>query len=436
MSTITATATSPIWRPFTQMKTAPTPQMVKAGRGAWLELTDGRRVLDCISSWWVTIHGHSEPVIAEAIYEQAKQLEQALFTSFTHEPAEQLAEQVLSVVPPSLKRVFFSDNGSTAVEVALKMAYQYWLNKGSKNRNRFIALDHGYHGDTVGAMSLGQSSEFWRPFKALLFEIDTIPFPETYLTDSNAEAKEEESLAALAALIAKSPDAYAGIIVEPLVQGAAGMRMCTPRYLGKLERFAIEHDLLVIYDEVMTGFGRTGDWFACRKANTQPDILCLSKGLTGGFLPMALTLATEKIFQAFYDDVWEKAFFHSHSYSGNPITCAAAVASMKLLHERERSFTGKEQLHLEFIERYIQDHPNFTRARVCGTIAAFDLKTDEESGYFASISPLLRARFMERGFVIRPIGNTIYLLPPYCITSEELESAYKIINELCLEENL
>jgi adenosylmethionine-8-amino-7-oxononanoate aminotransferase len=436
MSTITATATSPIWRPFTQMKTAPTPQMVQTGRGAWLELEDGRRVLDCISSWWVTIHGHGEPVIAEAIYEQAKKLEQALFTSFTHEPAEVLAENVLSVVPSNLKRAFFSDNGSTAVEVALKMAYQYWLNKGFKTKNRFIVLDHGYHGDTVGAMSVGQSSDFWRPFKALLFEIDSIPFPATWISDKDAEEKEAESLAALASLIKKSPDSYAAIIVEPLVQGAAGMRMSTTRYLGKLERFAKEHNLLVIYDEVMTGFGRTGDWFACRKANTQPDILCLSKGLTGGFLPMALTLASENIFQAFYDDVWEKAFFHSHSYSGNPITCAAAVASMKLLHERKDTYTGKEQLHLKLIEKYIEDHPRFTRARVCGTIAAFDLKFEEESGYFASVSPRLRARFMDRGFVIRPIGNTIYLLPPYCITREELESAYKIINELCLEENL
>jgi adenosylmethionine-8-amino-7-oxononanoate aminotransferase len=423
---------SPIWRPFTQMKTAPVPLDVVRGNGAWLELRDGRRILDCVSSWWVTIHGHAEPAIASAIYEQALKLEQVIFAGFTHEPAEKLATSILSVVPSSLRRIFFSDNGSTSVEVALKMAFQYWRNLGFTEKRKFIGFQNGYHGDTVGAMSMGGTSEFWRFFTPLLFAIDYIPFPATWDGDTTTETKEKESLVALEALLSESPDSYAAIIVEPLVQGAAGMRMCTAAFLRQLVDLARRYEVLVIYDEVMTGFGRTGDWFASTRSDTAPDILCLSKGLTGGFLPLALTLATEEIYQAFYADAFEKALFHSHSYTGNPIACAAANASFALLLQNQDSFRRMEQTHKTLIGKWITQHPKLHQARVMGTIAAFDMISDNES-YFNAIGQTLKKAFIERNILVRPLGSTLYLLPPYCITDDELDFAYRTISAVCLE---
>jgi adenosylmethionine---8-amino-7-oxononanoate aminotransferase len=414
------------------MKTAPEPLDVARAQGAWLELRDGRRILDCVSSWWVTIHGHAEPIIASAIYEQAQKLEQVIFAGFTHEPAEQLAASILSVAPSKLKRVFFSDNGSTSVEVALKMAFQYWRNLGRPEKSRFIGFQNGYHGDTVGAMSMGGTSEFWHFFKPLLFGIDCVPFPATSDGDKEIELKERQSLKAMAELLAENPGSYAAIIIEPLVQGAAGMRMCSARFLQEMIDLAHHHEVLVIYDEVMTGFGRTGDWFASTKSKTAPDILCLSKGLTGGFLPLALTLSTEEIYQAFYADAFEKALFHSHSYTGNPIACAAANASFSLLMQNQNLFRTMEQVHKRLIDRWIAQHPKLHQARVSGTIAAFDLITNSSS-YFNTIGQALKKAFIDRNLLIRPLGPTIYLLPPYCITSEELELAYRTISEVCLE---
>jgi len=423
---------SPIWRPFTQMKTAPEPLDVVRGTGAWLELRDGRRILDCVSSWWVTIHGHAEPAIAAAIHEQAQKLEQVIFAGFTHEPAEKLAASILSIVPSNLKRIFFSDNGSTSVEVALKMAFQYWRNLGRPEKNKFIGFQNGYHGDTVGAMSMGGSSEFWNFFKPLLFGIDWIPFPATWDGDTDIELKERDSLDAMETLLAENPGSYAAIIVEPLVQGAAGMHMCSELFLKKLIELAHRHEVLVIYDEVMTGFGRTGDWFACTRSGTAPDILCLSKGLTGGFLPLALTLSTDQIYQAFYSDSFEKALFHSHSYTGNPIACAAANASFSLLMQNQQLFRTMEQVHKTLIDRWIAPHPRLRHARVTGTIAAFDLISDNAS-YFNTIGQKLTKSFLERNILIRPLGATLYLLPPYCVTSDELDLAYRTISEVCLE---
>lgn len=421
--------TSPIWQPFTQMKTAPPPLMVRSGQGAILELADGRQIVDCISSWWVTIHGHGHPRIAQAIYEQAMKLEQVIFTGFTHEPAEKLASRLLSHLPPNLSRVFFSDNGSTSVEVALKMAYQYWLNQGQTTRTSFIGFDGGYHGDTIGAMSIGGSSEFWHPFKPLMFSMQSVPYPATWDGDQEVELKETQSLQALDQLLEKDPHAYAGIFIEPLIQGAGGMKVCRPEFLRALRQRAKQANILLIYDEVMTGFGRTGDWFACSKSQTAPDIICLSKGLSGGFLPLAVTIATEEIYQAFYSDDLHRAFFHSHSYTGNPLACAAGLASLELLEANPEQFQSIETKHRRFIDNWIKGNPRLTRTRTCGTIAALDVTTDNFDGYFNSLGPLLRARFIEQGFLIRPLGNTIYLMPPYCITDELLESIYRTISQ-------
>ncbi|UBF30582.1 adenosylmethionine--8-amino-7-oxononanoate transaminase (plasmid) [Kovacikia minuta CCNUW1] len=419
---------SPIWRPFTQMKTAVAPPKVVRGEGIWLELEDGRRIMDCISSWWVTLHGHAHPALAEALYRQAQQLEQVIFAGFTHAPAEQLAEKLLTHVPAALRRVFFSDNGSTAVEVGLKMAYQYWLNQGEPGRSRFIGFEGGYHGDTIGAMSIGQSSTWWQPFQPLLFETDVVPFPATFTGDNQVEQKEAESLTKIEVLLNQT--SYAGIVIEPLVQGAGGMRMCRPQFLQNLEQLARRSGVLLIYDEVMTGFGRTGELFACLKSATVPDILCLSKGLSGGCLPLAVTLATEAIYQAFYSDDATKAFYHGHSYTGNPLACATALASLELLEQNPQMFQGMEQLHRHYLEQWLPDHPRLARVRTCGTIAALDLVTDGDEGYFSAIAPILKARFLAAGLLIRPLGNTLYLMPPYCITSDELEFVYQTIRQV------
>ncbi|URD52835.1 adenosylmethionine--8-amino-7-oxononanoate transaminase [Chroococcidiopsis sp. CCNUC1] len=420
---------SAIWHPFTQMKTAPPPLKVKRGEGVMLELEDGRQILDCISSWWVTIHGHSHPVLAEALYQQAKQLEQVIFAGFTHEPAEKLATGLLKHLPKSLTRVFFSDNGSTAIEVALKMAYQYWFNQGEKQRTRFISFEGGYHGDTVGAMSVGSSSPWWQTFKTLMFATDIVPFPATFDEDSNVATHEAQALDCLAELLQKNSHSYAGIFIEPLVQGAAGMRLCRPQFLQELAKLARTHGVLLIYDEVMTGFGRTGELFACLKSSTCPDILCLSKGLSGGCLPLSVTVATEEIYQAFYSDDIDRAFFHSHSYTGNPLACATGNASLELLTQNPDVFRGMEALHRRYMETWLSGHPKIERTRICGTIAALDLKAESES-YLNATGSKLRSRFLELGFLLRPLGNTIYLMPPYCITPTQLESIYEVIRRV------
>ncbi|QYO63410.1 aminotransferase class III-fold pyridoxal phosphate-dependent enzyme [Leptolyngbya sp. 7M] len=272
-----------LWYPYTQAKTAPPPLKVKSAQGIWLELEDGRRVMDCISSWWVNLHGHAHPEIAAAIYQQATTLEQVIFAGLTHDPAEQLAEQLLQHLPSGLNRVFYSDNGSTAVEVALKMAYQYWVNQEVKlveQRGTFIVFSGAYHGDTFGTMAVGARSLFSQVFSDLLFQVEYVPFPATYLGDTTVQSQEDAVLELLKTKLEQLP--YAGILIEPLVQGAGGMRMCRTEFLQRLRQIANQFNTLLIFDEVMTGFGRTGDWFACVKSNVQPDIICLSKGITGG----------------------------------------------------------------------------------------------------------------------------------------------------------
>jgi len=423
---------SPIWQPFTQMKTADPPLQVERAAGAILHLRDGRQIIDAISSWWVTLHGHSHPLLAAALYKQAQTLDHVIFTGFSHEPAETLAQLLCRHTPDPLQRVFFSDNGSTAVEVALKMAYQYWQQVGQPQRSRLIGFAGGYHGDTLGAMTVGQSSPWWQPFQRLLPPLTIVPYPATYPADPDVRTKEADALACLEQTLAAAPNEYAALFIEPLVQGAGGMRMCRPQFLQAVSELANAYGVLVVYDEVMTGFGRTGDLFACTKAGTAPDLLCLSKGLSGGCLPLAVTLATETIYQAFYDDDPARAFFHSHSYTGNPLACAVSVASFELLLAQPHTYQRLEALHWQHYHQYLADVPNLHQFRTCGTIAAMEL-AGQEASYFSTRIPQLRRRFLELGVLLRPLGSTLYILPPYCISEPELATVYGAIRQVATE---
>lgn len=427
----TAVTASAIWQPYTQMKLSPPPPMVRRAYDVFIELQDGRKIVDCISSWWVNVHGHGNRRIAEAIYRQALELEQVSLGPFTHEPAEKLAQQLIKLLPPELCHVFYSDNGATSVEVALKMAYQYWSNKGEP-RSRFIAFESGYHGDTIGAMSIGQGCGLWKKFEPILFDADLVPFPATFEGDETAAAQEKASLEAFMHLVESNGDAYAAVVIEPLVQGFGGMRMCRPQFLSQLRSVCSDHNILLIYDEVMTGFGRTGDWFACTKSATVPDIICFSKGISGGFLPLAATVATEKIFAEFFSDDVQKTLVHAHSYGGNPLACAAALASLEIFHANPGCFENMEVEHRRLADRYLKNCKHLTNLRFCGTIMAVDITADSGATYFDSLDREgieLKQQFLDRGFLIRPIGNTIYLMPPYCITADILESAYVAIRE-------
>lgn len=413
----------PIWHPFVQMKTTP-PLKVESASGTVLTLESGQQLLDMVSSWWVTLHGHGHPKIAKAIYDQALKLEQTLFANFTHEPALSLAEKLLKVTPPNLTRIFFSDNGSTSIEVALKMTYQYWVHKGQPERTKFICFEGAYHGDTIGAMSASVRSQFNAMFAPFLFDALFAPYPETFMGDEQCEEKESRALKIIAGILEHSSDQIAGILIEPLIQGAGGMRMCRVEFLQKLQKLAQDYQILIIYDEVMVGFGRTGELFASTKSNTQPDILCLAKGLTGGFLPMALTLCKEEIYQAFYSDDHNKIFFHSHSYSGNPLACAAANASLDLLLETQ-AFKQVQKMHDAHLE-VLAMHAKVSRLRQCGTIIAFDINSGQNS-YHNNVGRVLQKICLEQGVYIRPLGNIVYLMPPYCITEEQLALSYQVI---------
>lgn len=412
-----------VWHPFTQAQTARPPITIRSARGSRLTAEDGREFVDLISSWWVTLHGHAEPAVAAAIAAQAAKLEQVIFAGFTHEPAARLAARLTQMLPETLTRVFFSDDGSTSVEVALKLALQFWRNRGTPRR-RILAFEGGYHGDTFGAMAVGRSSGFYAPFEDLLFAVDFIPFPSTWRGDSDVAENESASLAALDAWLGRHGRDAAAVILEPLVQGAAGMRMCRPEFLRALVERVRAHDVLVIFDEVMTGFGRTGGYFACDTIGAAPDVICLSKGLTGGFLPMAVTVCSERLYEAFLDAKFEKAFAHGHSYTANPLGCAAALASLDMLQADETAARRARiaAAHVAGLDR-LSGSRNLTRLRQCGTIAAMTLPATD-AGYTAAISPRCTAFFLERGLLVRPIGKELYFLPPYCTSDDELQRAY------------
>ncbi|CAA7625356.1 Adenosylmethionine-8-amino-7-oxononanoate aminotransferase [Candidatus Terasakiella magnetica] len=418
-----------VWHPFTQAGTAKPAILALGGKAATIYAADGREYLDLVSSWWVNMHGHGNPAIAQAIADQAQRLEQVIFADFTHEPAARLAQRVTALLPGDLNRVFYSDDGSTAVEVALKLAHQYWRNLG-EDRSVIVAFEGGYHGDTVGAMSAGHSSGYFNAWKQMLFPVETIPFPETWDGDAEVEAKEAAALAALDRVLAAHPDRISSVIIEPLIQGASGMRMCRPEFLRALEAKIRTARTLLIFDEVMTGFCRTGGYFASAKAGVTPDLLCLSKGLTGGFLPLSMTVARDFIFDAFWGQDLSRAFLHGHSYTANPLGCAAGLASLDLLQAPacQARITEIEAQHRRRLDR-LAGAPNVAHTRLCGTVAALDV-TGSGQGYGAGISDRLKTAFMERGLLLRPLGHVLYLLPPYCITDAELERAWDVVEEV------
>jgi adenosylmethionine-8-amino-7-oxononanoate aminotransferase len=418
-----------VWHPFTQAQTAPDAIPIASAKGIRLYAEDGREFLDLISSWWVNIHGHAHPTIAAAIAHQAQTLEQVIFAGFTHQPAVQVAHELVQRLPDGLTRVFFSDDGSTAVEVALKMALQYWRNHNESQRTRFLAFEGGYHGDTVGAMSVGKGCGFFDTYGSLLFEVGLLPFPETWDDDTEVEAKEQAALARLEEYLADHGNTLAAVIMEPLIQGSAGMRMCRPEFLQALATRLRAAGILLIFDEVMTGFGRTGAMFASIKAQVTPDIICLSKGLTAGFLPMSVTVAREAVYEAFLGDSFDRALVHGHSFTANPLGCAAALASLQVFEDEQTllKLPQIEAWHRQGLKQ-LSTLPQVKRIRVTGTIAAFDVVA-EDAGYTSQIGPRLKAFFHKRGLLLRPLGNVVYLLPPYCVTEAELSHAYAIIAE-------
>ena len=409
---------SAVWHPFAQHALEEGFPTVVGAQGAYLSTADGRHIIDAISSWWVITHGHRHPRIVAAIRDQADVLDQIIFAEYTHEPAEQLAQKLLAIVPEGLAHVFFSDSGSTSVEVALKMALGFWRHGGSRRR-RIVVMQGSYHGDTVGAMSVGARGVFTESYEPLLFDVATIPFPRT--------GKEGDTFDALEALCRR--DDTAAFIVEPLVLGAGGMLMYPPSVLREMHRVCQTHGVLFIADEVMTGWGRTGSLFACSQAHITPDIACYSKGLTGGSLPLAVTVCRPEIFEAHYAQDRRRTFFHSSSFTANPMACAAALANLQIWESEpvRTRIAALESLHRDHL-RTIANDSHFENVRQTGTITAMDVRTDD-GGYLASVGPKLRSAFRAAGVLLRPLGNTIYVLPPYCVSAHDLEAVYGAILE-------
>jgi len=420
-----------IWHPFTQEALDPEPILIERAAGAYLYTADGRKLLDAISSWWVNLHGHAHPVIAEAIAAQARKLEHVIFAGFTHEPAIELAAGLRRVLPAELEHIFFSDDGSTAVEVALKMALQYWHNVGRPGKKRLVALEHAYHGDTAGAMSVGADSAFVAPFQELRIPVWRVPSAYCFRcpVGKHPDTCDIECLGALERLFEEHHDEIAAVIVEPLLQGAGGMIVHPVEFLRRIRKLCSEFGVLLIADEVLTGFGRCGRMFACERAAIVPDIMCLSKGLTGGFLPMGATVCTGTIHETFYSADRGRTFFHGHSYTANPLGCAAGIASLKIF-DSEPVFDRIaciEKIHEERAAR-LRGHPAVADIRTIGTVMAVELSADDP-GYFSRMRSVLYEFYLERGVLLRPLGNVVYILPPYVITAEELHRAHDVILE-------
>lgn len=403
-----------VWHPYTQHHQAPLPVPIVRAKGAWLYDADGRPILDAISSWWVTTHGHCQDDIIDAITDQAKRLDQVIFAGFTHEPAAALAAELVQRLPRGLSKIFYSDDGSTAVEVAIKLSLQSFANRGTPRR-LIAALDNAYHGDTFGAMAASGRGVFTQMYEPLLFEVARLPDPT-----------EGDTIATLDALIAERGTELAAVIVEPLVLGASGMRVWDEQVLQGIRERTTAAGAHLIADEVLTGFGRTGPLFACERADVRPDLLCMSKGLTGGVLPLGATAATEDIFDAFRSEDRRKTFFHGHSYTANPIACAAALASLALFDdESEDDRVRIEVAHARHLETF-RGVSGVRAVRQIGTIAAVEL--DAPAGYLSDIGRELAAYAIQQGVLIRPLGNVAYCLPPYCITDAELDLVYGVIH--------
>jgi adenosylmethionine---8-amino-7-oxononanoate aminotransferase len=414
-----------IWHPFTHFKHSPDPIPIVKGEGVYLISDQGIRYIDAISSWWVNIHGHAHPYIAEKIYEQAKKLEQVIFAGFTHEPAITLAERLLTILPGPFSKIFYSDNGSTAVEVAIKMALQYWWNKNESNtKKKILAFHHSYHGDTFGAMSVSDRSVFTLAFHDKLFEVIFIDTPT------------EDNIAGIKEIIQKNQAGIAGFIYEPLLQGAGGMKMYDAGLLNQVLQTIKQNNIICIADEVMTGFGRTGKLFSSDYVEEKPDIICLSKGLTGGTMALGVTAVTEKIVGAFVSDDKLKTFFHGHSFTANPLACAAALASLDLLQkstavEQLKTICEANQQFACGLQQTSTDS-GIKNIRQLGTIIAFEMEKGKDE-YLNNISVTITALALQKGVYLRPLGNTVYIMPPYCITIEQLQRVYTVIKEIIAE---
>lgn len=421
-----------LWHPCTQMKDheRELPLLaVRRGRGVWLEGSDGKRYLDAISSWWVNLFGHANPVISAAVAKQAAELEHVIFAGFTHEPAVQVAEELLRVAPPGLARCFFADNGSAAVEVAVKMSFHYWRNCGKAGKRRFITLANSYHGETLGALAVGNVALYKEVYAPLLMDVITAPSPDAYEAEpgETPEAVARRQFGAMRALLEQHAHETAAVIIEPLVQCAGGMRMYHPVYLKLLRAACDELGVHLIADEIAVGFGRTGTLFACEQAGVTPDFLCLSKGLTGGYLPLSAVLTTAQVYAAFYDEYSKQnAFLHSHSYTGNPLACAAARATLSIFAsepviERNRGLATR----MASATAGLAEHPHVGDVRQTGMILAIEMvreKTRRQAYDWRERRGLVAYRHaLQRGVILRPIGNVLYFMPPYVITPEEID---------------
>ena len=409
---------NPVWHPFTQHGLGEPIPLVARSEGAAIFTADGRRIVDAISSWWVITHRHRHPRIMAAIARQTETLDQIIFAGWTHEPAEALARALVDITPAPLEHVFFSDSGSTSVEVALKMALGYWLNRGEP-RHRILVMEHSYHGDTIGAMSVGARGVFNQAYAPLLFDVETVPFP--------AAGAQQATLDALESLCRAEPKP-AAFIVEPLILGAGGMLIYPPSVLAEMRAICARHAVLFIADEVMTGWGRTGTLLACEQAGIAPDIICLSKGLTGGAMPLAATLATAAVYDAHFSTDRAKLFYHSSSYTANPIACAAANANLEIWRDepvldRIATLAAEQEKRLAAL-----DHPAIMNRRRIGTITAMEFRAPSE-GYLSEIGPRLTGFFRDRGLLLRAMGNTVYVMPPYCIDTADLDRIYAAIGD-------
>jgi adenosylmethionine-8-amino-7-oxononanoate aminotransferase len=427
-----------VWHPCTQMKDHETVPLIplRAGRGVWLEDFAGKRYIDGISSWWVNLFGHANPRIGAAVAGQLDRLEHAIFAGFTHEPAVTLAEELTRIAPAGLNRCFFADNGSAAVEVAVKMSFHYWRNVGQPRKTRFITLANSYHGETLGALAVGNVDLYKAIYRPLLMDVITVPSPDSFAREPGVSAAEHarRMFAHMEAALAQHHAETAAVIVEPLVQCAGGMRMYDPLYLELLRAACVKYDVHLIADEIAVGFGRTGTMFACEQANIRPDFLCLSKGLTGGYLPLSVVLTLDPIYDAFYDTRVDRGFLHSHSYTGNPLACAAANATLALFREEpvlERNRVTAQ--HMGASVQHLRDHPHVAEIRQRGMILAIELmkdpRTREPWPWEERRGLRIYRHALERGALIRPLGTTVYFMPPYVIAREEIDTLARIATE-------
>ena len=431
-----------VWHPCTQMKDHETVPMIplRSGSGVWLEDLDGKRYLDGISSWWVNLFGHANPRIGAAVAEQLGRLEHAIFAGFTHQPAVLLAEELVRIAPAGLNRCFFADNGSAAIEVAVKMSFHYWRNRGQPRKTRFITLSNSYHGETLGALAVGNVELYKSIYRPLLMDVITVASPDAFSREPGVTPAEHarHMFAHMESALEANHREVAAVIVEPLVQCAGGMRMYDPLYLELLREACDRYGVQLIADEIAVGFGRTGTMFACEQAGIRPDYLCLSKGLTGGYLPLSVVLTTDEVYDAFYDEYRKlNAFLHSHSYTGNPLACAAANATLALFREepvleRNRALAR----HLRASVAHLDDHPHVAEIRQTGMILAIELMKDVKARIpwpFEERRGLrIYLRALERGALIRPLGTTVYFMPPYVIQPDEIDALARVATE-CID---